>query len=152
MAKIKCNICKKGNNGTVCSRCGASIGDTATEELVLSAGGYVLYNDDKGKYVDKFSSCKVAMTNRRLVIYRIRPEAENPAWGLFKDLINLLTKNPYISIDFNNIESIRRYREWYTIKTKIGTYSVCMSKQEEFDKLFAPYKDQKSYRIFYGYY
>lgn len=141
MAKVKCHICKKSNTDSVCSRCGAHIGDTASERLVLATSGAILYNDDAGKYVDKFSYCKMAMTDRRLIIYNIKPDSDNPAWWFFRSIKNLFEKFPCISINLNDIEQVRRYREWFAVKSKTGTYSICVSKQKELDQLFTPYKD-----------
>ncbi len=139
MPKIKCPICKKTSKKTSCSWCGTNISIPEAEQLVISSRAYTLFNDNK-KYIDRYSSCKVCITNRRLVIYKIRPEAENPAFGLLKDLINVFTKNPYISIALDEIEGVRRYDTWHKIDTKTNTYSVCVSKFKEFDELFTRYK------------
>lgn len=139
MAKIKCHICKAKNNETVCERCGASLATPHTEQLVLYSDGYTFYNE-KGN--NRFSYCKVALTNKRLVIYRIRPEADNPAFGLFKDFINAVTKNPCISIDLSSIESVKRYGSEHIINTSLGSQVVSTAKFKEFDEMFAPYKQE----------
>jgi hypothetical protein len=139
MGKAKCPICKKSTQNTVCEQCSADISIPEAEQIVFSSRAYTLFNDNK-KYVDRFSSCKVCMTNRRLVIYKIKPEAMNPAFGLFMDLINAITKKPHISIALSSIEEVRRYDTWHVIHTKTNTYSVCLSKFKEFDELFTPYK------------
>lgn len=139
MVKIKCPICKKTTQTTVCVQCGANTSIPEAEQLIISSSAYTLFNDNK-RYFDRFSSCKVCMTNRRLVIYKIKPEAINPAFGLFKDLINAITKKPYISIPLDEIEGVRRYDTWHAIYTKTNTYLVCLSKFKEFDKLLARYK------------
>ena len=139
MVKIKCHICKAKNKGTVCTRCGANLGAPITEQLVLSTSGYTWFTDNK-KYVNHFSSCKVSFTSERLVIYKIRPDANNPAFGLLKDVVNAIVKNPCICIDFNEIEWVRRYGEKYVISTDINEYCVWLKKDNKLDELFAPYK------------
>ena len=138
MVRIKCHICKAKNKEDVCRRCGAKLG-ASTEKLVLYSGGFT-YLDDNGEKLSKLASCKVAITNRRLIIYKIKPEAENPAFGLFKDLINAIKKIPYISINFGDIERVKRYNAQHLIYTKNETYCIWMSKFKDFDEFFAPYK------------
>lgn len=127
------------NSGSVCERCGASIGDPSAERLVLTSGGYTLYSDN-GKNNNRFSSCKISMTDKRLVIYKIKPEANSQAFGLFKDLLNAIKKNPFISIILDDIEYIRRYDTKFLIQTKADAYYVWLVKHKEFDDLFASYK------------
>ena len=139
MAKIKCHICKAKNKEILCRRCGADLSLPHTEELALTSGGYTLFSDN-GKNTERFSSCKVAFTNKRLVIFKIKPQANNPTFGLFKDLVNAIKKNPCISISLSDIEWVRRYDTKYLLSTKTDEYYLWLSKSKEFDKLFDPYK------------
>ena len=139
MEKIKCHICKAKNKGTVCSRCGTDLGANITEQLVLSTSGYTWFTDNR-KHTDHFSSCKAAFTNERFIIYKIKPDAKNPAFGLLKDLVNAVKKNPYISINLNEIEQVKRYGEKHIITTTTDEYCVWLKKTKELDSLFARYK------------
>ena len=139
MEKIKCHICKAKNKEIVCGRCGADLSFPLTEQIVLTSGGYTFLNDNR-KNIDRFSSCKVSFTNKRLVIYKIKPEADNPAFGLLKDLANAIVKNPYISISLNDIKYIRRYDTKHMIHTNTDVYCVLLSKSKDFDRLFESYK------------
>ena len=140
MKKTKCHICKAKNNDMICKRCGVNLSDAMTEQLMLSSGGYIYYNDNK-KYVDKFSSCRFSFTNKRLVIYKIKPQSENQAIGLFIDLVNTVIKIPCISINLDDIEWVRRYDTRHIIKTNIDTYYIWPHKDKQIDELFAPYKN-----------
>jgi len=139
MAKTKCHICKAKNKEDVCKQCGTNLFNRNTEKLILTSSGYT-YLDDNTKKFNQFASCKAAMTNQHLIIYKIKPEADNPAFGLFKMVINAIKKEPYISINLNDIERIKRYSNQHLIYTKNKTYCVLLSKFKEFDELFAPYK------------
>ena len=122
----------------ICYRCGANLSHPPTEQLVLASGGYTLYNDN-GKNIDRFSSCKIFFTNCRFIIYKIKPQAKNPAFGLIKDLANVIIKRPCISIDLSDIEWVRRYDIKYVINTNTGAQCVWLPKSKGFDELFAPY-------------
>ncbi|MDR1563656.1 MAG: hypothetical protein LBS74_01715 [Oscillospiraceae bacterium] len=139
MEKVKCHICKASNKGETCTRCGADLSRASSEKLVLSSGGYT-FLEINGEHFSKMASCKAALTNQRFVIYKIKPEAENPAFGLFKDLLNAIKKNPYISINLADIELIRRYSQQHLIFTREESYCVWLSKFKELDELFKPYK------------
>lgn len=134
MGKIKCHICKAKNKDMVCERCGTNINDSSKEHLVLTSSGYILYNDN-GKNVNQFSSCKFSITNKRIFIYKIKPDAKNPAFDLLKDLANAISKNPHFSIALENIELLKKYDTKHEIQTKNDTYYVWLSKYKEFDQL-----------------
>lgn len=139
MAKIKCNICKVSGDGTTCSHCGADITNIPSERLELSLKGYLLFSGNNEKD-DRFSSCRVSITNKRLIIHKIKPQAENPAFGLFKDLANLFTKAPYISMPLGDIQQVKRYDTRYLICTDKDRYVLWLEKSKRLDELFAPYK------------
>ena len=86
------------------------------------------------------ASCKVALTNRRMVIYKIKPEAFNPAFALIKAAANGIKKNPCISIDLGDIEFVRRYGKRHLIITKDAAYSMALTDFAEWDRVLTKYK------------
>ncbi|MCL2019026.1 MAG: hypothetical protein FWG70_04630 [Oscillospiraceae bacterium] len=135
MEKIKCHICKTKTEEPNCKVCETRVGSMSTEQLVFFSKGYTWLNDGR-KYNNKFSTCRVALTNRRLIVYKIKPEAENPAFAVFKALANALSKVPCKTVDLCDIESVKRYGDKHLIKTKTDEYSVWLRKYKEFDAFF----------------
>ncbi|MCL2036367.1 MAG: hypothetical protein FWG83_03145 [Oscillospiraceae bacterium] len=135
MTDTKCRICKAKLKGGICNRCGA---ESIREQLVISAGGHTWLNDGR-KNINKFSACKVAVTNFRLIIYKIKPEAEDHALSFFKMIANAIKKVPHISVNLGDIEYVRRYDSKFVIGTRTNEYSVSLSKHKEFHELLAKY-------------
>ena len=96
--------------------------------------------DYDGENFNQFVSCRVALTNQRIVIYKIKPQADNPAFGLIKDLIGTIIKTPHISINLNEIEWIRRYSTQHLISTESALYCLFLHSFKQWDELFTPYK------------
>jgi hypothetical protein len=138
MGKTKCSICSTKNKEAICHQCGADLSIGAYEQLKLKVSGLIYYSDDE-KYNNMPASCKFAFTNRRFVIYRIKPEAYNTSAGFLKSR-NARIKASYISINLNDIKEIKRYGKKYSIQLETDSYFIEVSKHEEIDKLFSPYK------------
>ena len=139
MVKNKCHICSAKSKGEICDRCGAVIASPASERLVLTSKRFTCMNLNNGEY-NLSASCKVALTNRRLVIHKIKPEALNPAFGLFKAAVNGIKKNPCISIELGDIEFVRRYNKTHLIRTKNAAYSISLTDFKEWDRVLTKYK------------
>ena len=131
---MKCHICKAKNRQEICKRCNAKLSIPLTEQLVLLSGRftYMDYNDRKYR---KLASCKVALTNQRIVIYKIKPEPLNPAFGLFNDVLYIFKKRLCISIKLRDIEYVKRYGEKHLIVTKTESYGVCLNNYKKWDML-----------------
>jgi len=139
MGKVKCHICKKNNAGEICVCCGASLSPLMKEQLVFSSSGYT-YLDRNGEEFSQTASCKTALTNQRLVIYKIKPEADNPAFAVFKAVVNAIRKQPFFSINLSEIVCVKRYSTRHLIYTGSATYCVWMNNFKKWEELFAPYK------------
>ncbi|MCL2109336.1 MAG: hypothetical protein FWH20_08345 [Oscillospiraceae bacterium] len=138
MEKIRCHVCKTNCKSPDCKTCETRVGAVSTEQLVFFSKGYTWLNDG-GKNTDKFSTCRVAVTNQRLIIFKIKPEAENPSFAVFKSISNALNKVPCISINLHDIEWVKRYGEKHVIGTNAGEYCVWLRKHREFDGVVGKY-------------
>ena len=139
MKKSRCNICAAKSNAEICEKCGANVASPMSERLVL-ASKRVTSMDIKSSGYNLSASCKVALTNRRVVIYKIKPEAFDPAFSLFKAAANGLKKSPFISIDLGDIEFVRRYDKRHLIKTNNAEYNLALTDFREWDKVLTKYK------------
>lgn len=135
MKKIICPICKAKNKMEICRRCNANLQEPISEYRLLFSRANTTIDENRPV------KCKVAITNQRIVLYKIKAESFNQTFPMYiRNRFKIKQMKPYLAIPLEDIEQVKRYGFRHFIYTKTGMYFIDVSKFKEFDAFFTPYK------------